>query len=299
MCYFRITMSNFKIHYLIYAVVIGLSVGWLASTIASAMIVEPKALPTVKRATNVQKTPIDQVAKSVIDSNIFSLDLAANQVAPSTPTDNTSTEDSTTVAPPPPFTAKLVGIFQLQNEESGFAIISLDNGTVVLKTGEEKNNLKLISLQPYSALVERDGKKYSLMLEDAGNKVATNNTSTAKPTTPSTPATTTGSNINLSLQRNDVKSELQDLNKVLQSALVSPFYSNGEYLGYRVTKMKQESPLAKLGLTQGDIITRINGSELKSPEPLFAMLGQIDDISAVSIDIIRNNEKKSIFVDIN
>ena len=62
--------------------------------------------------------------------------------------------------------------------------------------------------------------------------------------------------------------------------------------------MKDDSPLKKIGLQTGDMIARINGNDLKSPEILFNMLSQIDDIDAISVDMIRNNEKKTLFVEI-
>ncbi len=48
----------------------------------------------------------------------------------------------------------------------------------------------------------------------------------------------------------------------------------------------------------GDVINRINGEELTNPELLFSMLQKIDEINAVSIDITRGGEKKTLFVEI-
>ncbi len=297
-------MNNFKIHYLVYVVVIGLAFGWLIATIIGANIASPKPTPTVKKVEADDRIPLGTLARNAIDSNIFSLGRSTDVGAVSSTNSGANAGDSTGAdnlssfdAPPPPFSAALLGIFQRGLKNSGYAIIQLDNGTIVLHTGETKNNLTLLSLDVTSALVERDNRKYSLVL--AGSLATASKGNNGKQPTTTTAPVTQGSNINVTLARNDIKDELKDLNKVLQSALVSPFYKDGEYLGYRVARMKAESPLAKLGLKQGDVITRINGSELKSPEPLFGMLGQIDEISAISIDMIRENEKKSIFVEIN
>ena len=108
----------------------------------------------------------------------------------------------------------------------------------------------------------------------------------------------TGTNINITVPRDELKNDLKDINKVLQSARVATFYEEGNFVGYRVAMLKPESPLLKLGLKVGDVITRINGSELTNPAALFNMFSQVDDISALNVDMLRNNEKKSLFVEI-
>ena len=107
-----------------------------------------------------------------------------------------------------------------------------------------------------------------------------------------------GTNVNITVPRDELKNDLKDVNKVLQSARVATFYENGNFVGYRVAMLKPESPLLKLGLKVGDVITRINGSELTNPAALFNMFSQVDDISALNVDMLRNNEKKSLFVEI-
>ena len=79
--------------------------------------------------------------------------------------------------------------------------------------------------------------------------------------------------------------------------MITPFYDNGVFAGYKVARLKPDSPLRKLGLEVGDVLTRMNGSDIK-PQMLFEMLSQLDDVSAINIDMIRHNEKKSVFVEI-
>ena len=289
-------MSNIKIPYLIYPVILGLIVGWFTSSVVGNTFARPKPLPAV----NVRKTDkpaaAPRLTENIIKDNIFALALSPAPVNTGTSTnDSPEVAGADTTPPPPPFTAKLLGILKYARGENGIALISTDEGTVSIKLGGEKNGLKLVSLDDFSAVVEKEGKKYTLTLEKGDNSPQGTRTAIKEA---AQPQQQTGANINIGLKRDEVRSELKDLNKILQSALVSPFYQNGEFLGYRVTRMREDSPLRKLGLMPGDTITRINGSELKSPEPLFSMLSQIDDISAITMDMIRNTEKKTIFVEI-
>lgn len=290
-------MNSIKIPYLIYPVILGLIVGWFTSSVIGNAFARPKPLPAVSVRKTDKPTAVPRLTENIIRDNIFALALSPAPVNNSASTGNNPEVAGADVPPPPPpFTAKLLGILKYARGENGIALISTDEGTVSIKLGGEKNGLKLVSLDDFSAVVEKEGKKYTLTLEKGDTNPQGTRTATKEAAPPQQQQT--GANINIGLKRDEVRSELKDLNKILQSALVSPFYQNGEFLGYRVTRMREDSPLRKLGLMPGDTITRINGSELKSPEPLFSMLSQIDDISAITMDMIRNTEKKTIFVEI-
>lgn len=288
-------MSNIKIPYLIYPVILGLMTGWFTSSVVGNTFARPKPLPAVSVRKTDKPTAVPRLSENIIRDNIFALALSPAPVNTGANTgNNAEVAGADATPPPPPFTAKLLGILKYARGENGIALISTNEGTVSIKLGGEKNSLKLVSLDDFSAVVEKEGKKYTLTLEKGDNSPQGTRTAIKE----AAPQQQTGANINIGLKRDEVRSELKDLNKILQSALVSPFYQNGEFLGYRVTRMREDSPLRKLGLMPGDTITRINGSELKSPEPLFSMLSQIDDISAITMDMIRNTEKKTIFVEI-
>lgn len=295
----NINFSNIKIPYLIYPVIAGLMIGWLISVIISSFFVEAKPMPIASARKTVTKVPIDSLSKKAIETNLFNLATTPVTVDVST-TNNSSSSNGEPVAPP--FTAKLIGILKDNKGVNSIAIISVDNNTFSIKVGKEKNGITLVALEDYTAIIMKNNTKYSIKLDKSESQISNvhhkRNNTTQSSGSSDPVITTSGSNINISLKREDVQSELKDLNKILQSALVSPFYENGEFKGYRVTRMKDSSPLKKLGFQTGDTITRINGSDLKSPEILFNMLSQIDDITAISVDMIRNAEKKTLFVEI-
>lgn len=301
-------MNNIKIPYLIYPVILGLMAGWLASAAVGGVFARPRPLPAVKVRQAARPVSAPQLTETVIADNIFALELSpAPAGAAYGPGGTVYSPDGTPVsggqpgvgAPPaPPFTARLLGVLKDSEGENSIAIVNTDNGTASIRLGGEKNGLKVASLDDFSAVVEKEGRKYTLILEKGESVLPAPGAKPAEKDAPKADARQTGTNINIGLKRDEVRTELKDLNKILQSALVSPFYKEGEFQGYRVTRLRDDSPLRRLGLQPGDTITRINGNELKSPEPLFNMLSQIDDISAISIDMIRDTEKKTIFVEI-
>lgn len=299
------SMVNFKLPYLLYPAVIGVALGYLVSTIASSVFTAPKPLP-IPRVKKVEKEQIDynKTASDIISKNIFMLDMTpqaqANSSTGGAGGTAVSSPDGAPLNPAPPFNATLIGIIYDEINNSGIATIILDSGTVSISLGHEKEGIKLVELNYSFANIVKDGKTYSLVI-DNGARVEVTHTAPANQSAglqTGVKIQDTGSNINITVPRDELKNDLKDINQVLQSARVATYYEEGQFVGYRVAMLKPESPLLKLGLQVGDIITRINGSELTNPAALFNMFSQVDDISALNVDMLRNKEKKSLFVEI-
>ncbi len=277
-----------KIPYLAYSLLFGVFFGWLVSELISYVYADAKKMPVVSIDSQQAVVYSGEMLRKMINDNIFNLELLSTSMV------ETDLGDGTVNAPEL-VNAKLVGIVSTDTGK-GVALIIVDGKTIALSIGKEKEGLKLVSLGVAEAEIDRGGRKYLLKLEKGKSVLSSSSSSSSSQGISSTAAA--GGSLNISIPRAEIVNELQDLNKVLQSALVSPSYDGKEFLGYKISRMKEGSPLAKLGLQLGDIITRINGESLKSPEVLFQMLSNLDDISAVSIDIMRNSTKNTLFVEI-
>ena len=306
-------MNNFKIPYYIYAIFFGVLLGWIVMAIIGNMFISPKPAPTPKsKVVEKRNVPVDSMAKDIIEKNIFLLDIAGEKevaVNKETVVDNTTIAgaEGKKIEPAPPFNAELLGIVFDEEKMDGIATIKLDSGTISLGLGKTKDNITLVDIAPAFATISKDKKRYSLVLDrELVDKYKQKESEKRKESSNEQVAVAgsgvtindKGANINIMVPRNELKSDLKDLNKLLESALISPFYKEDKFQGYRVAKIKEHSPLKKLGLQINDVITRINGSEISNPAVLFQMLSKIDDISAITVDMIRNDEKKSVFVEI-
>lgn len=299
-------MVNFKLPYIVYPIVIGIAAGYLISVIAGSAFMAPKPLP-VPRIKKVEKDNLDvnKAAEDIIAKNIFLLDVTPAPVATADGNVEVSedgkpivTKDGAPLNPPPPFKAALIGIIYDEVNHTGIATINLDNNTISITLGKTKEGITLVDLSFSFATIEKDKKKYSIVIDNGAVVQSIPKKETAQVANTNVKIQDSGSNINITVPRDELKNDLKDINKVLQSARVATFYEDGNFVGYRVAMLKPESPLLKLGLKVGDVITRINGSELTNPAALFNMFSQVDDISALNVDMLRNNEKKSLFVEI-
>lgn len=293
-------MVNFKLPYIIYPIVIGIAAGYLISIIAGSAFMTPKPLP-VPRVKKVEKDKLDvnKAAEGIIAENIFVLDVTPVSTGVEVSDDGQPvvTKDGAPLNPPP-FKAALIGIIYDEVNHAGIATINLDNSTISLSLGKTKEGITLVDLSYSFATIEKDKKRYSIVIDNGAVVQSIPQRKTVQTANTGVKIQDSGSNINITVPRDELKNDLKDINKVLQSARVATFYEEGNFVGYRVAMLKPESPLLKLGLKVGDIITRINGSELTNPAALFNMFSQVDDISALNVDMLRNNEKKSLFVEI-
>lgn len=64
--------------------------------------------------------------------------------------------------------------------------------------------------------------------------------------------------------------------------------------GFKVNFVKRGSDFAKLGLRRGDLIKRINGEVLDSYQKAFAVYKNIDDISDLTLTIMRGNQEMEL-----
>ncbi|GMT47910.1 MAG: type II secretion system protein GspC [bacterium] len=102
----------------------------------------------------------------------------------------------------------------------------------------------------------------------------------------------------ITIKRKEALSMAQNLNKILTTVRISPFYQKDEFIGYQLSMLRKNSFLYKLGLRRGDILKRINGEDVSSPQKAIELLSRIQDITAVNIDLMRKGEKKSLFINI-
>ncbi|MDE7314144.1 MAG: hypothetical protein K2N11_00390 [Mucispirillum sp.] len=298
-------MVNFKLPYIVYPIVTGIAAGYLISAITGSAFMAPKPLP-VPRIKKVEKDNLDvnRAAADIIAKNIFLLDVAPAPVNSNADTEAIEngklivTKDGAPLNPPPPFKAALIGIIYDEVNHTGIAAINLDNNTLSISLGKTKEGITLVDLSFSFATIEKDKKRYSIVIDNGAVVQSMPKKQAEQTANTGVKVQDSGTNINITVPRDELKNDLKDINKVLQSARVATFYEDGNFVGYRVAMLKPESPLLKLGLKVGDVITRINGSELTNPGALFNMFSQVDDISALNVDMLRNNEKKSLFVEV-
>ncbi len=225
----------------------------------------------------------------IYNKNIFGLEIDNKKLVFMGKNINDETDVATTN-----FKGKLLGI--INGNDKSFAIIKMGKDLIVLEKGVEKKGLLLSDVFKNSVKIKSGDETHILKFE----KITHNNF----PVSVERHEEIQNKEIRVNsdkivIPRVVLVSELQDINKVLRSVLVSPSYKNGKFQGYRVSRLKINSIFRKIGIRNGDIIVKINGENLTTPEKLFEFFSKTEDITAVTVDLIRHGKKKSLFIEID
>jgi len=126
------------------------------------------------------------------------------------------------------------------------------NKTTLLSVGESYQGYKLKSLFLYYALFSKMGREYKLRLNSAPVTVS----SFVRPVKNGTS--------NYIVQRAQINSYVHNPSNIWKDISIQQIGQNGDFKGFEVTRIRQGSPFALLGLQVGDLIIRVNNINLKS-----------------------------------
>ncbi|MBI3805075.1 MAG: hypothetical protein HY282_15100 [Nitrospirae bacterium] len=118
------------------------------------------------------------------------------------------------------------------------------------------------------------------------------------------PAGTPGSNIRPSgknrwvMDRREIDNAVDNLPALLTKARIVPNFADGKPDGFRIFAIADDSLYSKIGLQNGDILHRVNGIEVKDPQNFLKVFEQLKDESAITVDLVRNNQKETFSYDI-
>jgi general secretion pathway protein C len=87
-----------------------------------------------------------------------------------------------------------------------------------------------------------------------------------------------------------VDSTLSNLNTIATQARIVPSFQNGQANGFKLFSIQPGSLYASLGIENGDVIQRINGYEINSPEKALEIYSKLRESSVVTMDVLRGNQ---------
>jgi len=90
------------------------------------------------------------------------------------------------------------------------------------------------------------------------------------------------------LPRQELTRTLANLNDVALQARIVPAFKDGVAQGFKLFSIRPDSIYAKIGVQNGDVIRRINGFDLNSPEKALEVYSKLKESSRIDIEIERN-----------
>ena len=94
--------------------------------------------------------------------------------------------------------------------------------------------------------------------------------------------------------RSAVEGALNNLSELATQARVVPAFEGGKAVGFKLFSIKPGSLYSKIGLQNGDVINRINGYEMSSPEKGLEVYSKLKDSSNITVDVKRRGKPMTL-----
>lgn len=90
------------------------------------------------------------------------------------------------------------------------------------------------------------------------------------------------------IPRGEIDKTLSNLNDVAMQARIVPAFKDGVAQGFKLFSIRPDSIYTKIGIQNGDVIKRINGYDLNSPEKALEIYSKLKEASRIDIEVERN-----------
>jgi type II secretion system protein C len=192
----------------------------------------------------------------------------------------------------------VVGVVVGTTPERSSAILTSGGRTRTVAVGEGAFGGRLVSVSADGVALEFGGERVELRLPTAvaaaprppgpaGGRPAL--PAGAPPEDPETPAR--------EMSRVEVQRRLgEEIPRILAETAVAPVMEEGRVVGVQVTRLPEGSLLTDAGLRTGDVLTRINGTEIDGMATLIGLWPRLQSASELRATVLRNGQPFSLLV---
>jgi general secretion pathway protein C len=92
------------------------------------------------------------------------------------------------------------------------------------------------------------------------------------------------------IDREVIDSTFKDLNKIATQARIVPSFKNGVANGFKLFSIQPGSLYSSIGIENGDVIQRVNGYEINSPEKALELYQRLQQSGHVTIELERGGQ---------
>ena len=96
------------------------------------------------------------------------------------------------------------------------------------------------------------------------------------------------------IEKSELDSVLGNLSKVATQARIVPSFKNGKPNGFKLFSIKPGSIYSKIGLKNGDVIQKVNGYEMNSPDKALEIYQKLKDADSVTVDMVRRGRSRTM-----
>lgn len=191
----------------------------------------------------------------------------------------------------------MAGVVVGRTPERSSAILTSGGKTRVVAVGESAFGAKLVSVAADAVVLERDGERRELRLPTTVAASALPRSDTARPALPAGAPPEDPATPAREMNKVEVQRRLgEEIPRILAETAIAPVMEDGRVVGVQVTRLPEGSLLTDAGLRVGDVLTRINDTEIDGMATLIGLWPRLQSASELRAVVVRNGQPFSILV---
>lgn len=195
--------------------------------------------------------------------------------------------------------ATLIGTMVANRPEWSFATLRDDGAQEVgmFLPGDQFMGADILTVERLRVVLINQGRKEYIAI---GEPPAPGAPAMAPPVAAKQPSTSDGDakieqvdENNYVIGRDEIDKQLANLNGLATQARIVPSFKNGTANGFKLFSIRPGSLYSKIGIQNGDVIRRINGYEINSPEKALEIYSKLKESSKIEIELERRGKPVS------
>jgi general secretion pathway protein C len=170
------------------------------------------------------------------------------------------------------------------------AIIEESNAQKLYRIGDTLKGATLIAIFRNKVIMDVNGQQKMLVVEEAksGPGLASRTARTSR-----NPRFPVGNSV---AGAGGVPDAMKNMDQLLGSARVVPYYRGGQPYGFRVSDVAEGAKVYELGVRTGDIIKSINGVPIRTPQDALNAYQELQNNTNVQMEIERQGTTTTVNV---
>lgn len=267
------------------------------SFVASALV-PPVDLDAMAPAPRASSRPVlGRPGSLSLEKTAAFLGITLPEEVPDEATPDEPAFDPNAEAVPSSLNVTLVGTMVANRPEWSFATIRGGSGSdaSVYLVGDEIEGAEIIEIDRLRVILNNQGRKEFISIEGAkpaepkvtsSPPVATRRGRSDRPE-PVDAEVRQVDDSTYEISREDVEKQLSNLSALATQARVIPNFKDGQANGFKIFSIRPGSIYQKLGLQNGDVIRKINGYAIDSPEKALEIYAKLKESSRIEVELER------------
>ena len=167
--------------------------------------------------------------------------------------------------------------------------------SIIVRKGKVIGGLKVLDIQPDQVIVSLRGKEAVFALFKEKEKRHPSGESHGDLHKVSYEKGVASSHVVLA--KREVQVALGDMASFLRQVRIIPYMEKGKPKGFQLLDIVPESIVSKVGLKNGDVIERVNGKAIHTPQDAMQFFSMLQSGRGVTLDVKRKNQHTTISID--